>query len=165
MEKPLPSVYTLTMDIPVGDGTLRAVRGIDVDPRRGETRCLVDESGSGKSLTLLGLMGLLDKSVLRTADRMAMIFQEPMISLNPACTIADEPDTALDVTIQAQILNLPRDLRCALGLSRPSALPVCHGSVHHDRPARSGHIRGSCRMPPARPAGADVRQKGGLTCR
>lgn len=118
MEKPLLSVRNLTLDIPVGGGTLHAVRGIDFDLKRGETLCIVGESGSGKSLTSLALMGLLGKSIRRTADRMdfdgtdllrakprtmrslrgarmAMIFQEPMTSLNPAYTIGDQLTEAL----------------------------------------------------------------------
>ncbi len=173
----------------------------------GETLCIVGESGCGKSLTALALMGLLATPPLRLAggraefqgddlfalstaalrarrgDRMAMIFQEPMTSLNPALRIgeqiaeavrehrdvskeaareralemlkrvripapekrldefphqlsggmrqramiamalandpalliADEPTTALDVTIQAQILDLMRSLSSETG--------------------------------------------------
>ncbi|PKQ10650.1 MAG: ABC transporter ATP-binding protein [Alphaproteobacteria bacterium HGW-Alphaproteobacteria-1] len=118
MDKPLLSVRNLTLDIPVGGGTLHAVRGIDFDLRRGETLCIVGESGSGKSLTSLALMGLLGKTIKRSADemtfdgidltranprtmrslrgaRMAMIFQEPMTSLNPAYTIGDQLTEAL----------------------------------------------------------------------
>ncbi|TNE37517.1 ABC transporter ATP-binding protein [uncultured Roseovarius sp.] len=118
MEKPLLSVRNLTLDIPVGGGTLHAVRGIDFDLKRGETLCIVGESGSGKSLTSLALMGLLGKTIKRSADemsfdgtdltranartmrslrggRMAMIFQEPMTSLNPAYTIGDQLTEAL----------------------------------------------------------------------
>ncbi|MEQ8900083.1 MAG: ABC transporter ATP-binding protein [Roseovarius sp.] len=118
MEKPLLSVRNLTLDIPVGGGTLHAVRGIDFDLMRGETLCIVGESGSGKSLTSLALMGLLGKTIRRSADRMdfdgtdiltakpramralrgdrmAMIFQEPMTSLNPAYTIGDQLTEAL----------------------------------------------------------------------
>lgn len=173
----------------------------------GQTLCLVGESGCGKSLTALALMGLLptppveirggrallegqdllsiDRQALQQlrGGRMAMIFQEPMTSLNPALTIgeqiaesvrqhrgvdqragraralemlervripaaarrlddhphqlsggmrqrvmiamalandpllliADEPTTALDVTIQAQILELIRSLQAETG--------------------------------------------------
>ena len=118
MDKPLLSVRNLTLDIPVGGGTLHAVRGIDFDLRRGETLCIVGESGSGKSLTSLALMGLLGKTIKRSADemtfdgidltranprmmralrgaRMSMIFQEPMTSLNPAYTIGDQLTEAL----------------------------------------------------------------------
>ncbi|WP_417726816.1 ABC transporter ATP-binding protein [Roseovarius sp.] len=118
MDTPLLSVRNLTLDIPVGGGTLHAVRGIDFDLKRGETLCIVGESGSGKSLTSLALMGLLGKSIKRSADemsfdgidltranartmrslrggRMSMIFQEPMTSLNPAYTIGDQLTEAL----------------------------------------------------------------------
>jgi len=114
----LLEVRNLTLDIPVGGGTLHAVRGIDFDLKRGETLSIVGESGSGKSLTSLALMGLLGNSIKRSADvmrfddinllkatrksmrslrgnRMAMIFQEPMTSLNPAYTIGDQLMEAL----------------------------------------------------------------------
>ncbi|MDO6587770.1 ABC transporter ATP-binding protein [Salipiger sp. 1_MG-2023] len=113
MTTPLLSVRNLTLDIPTGSGTLHAVRGIDFELARGETLSIVGESGSGKSLTSLAVMGLLGKSIKRSADeirfddvdlqragkrvmrdlrgnRIAMIFQEPMTSLNPAYTIGDQ---------------------------------------------------------------------------
>ncbi len=116
--KPLLSVRGLTLDIPLSSGTLHAVRGIDFDLYRGKTLCIVGESGSGKSLTSLAIMGLLDKNIKRRAERMefggieltkasnrqmrslrgnriAMIFQEPMTSLNPAYTIGDQLIEAL----------------------------------------------------------------------
>ncbi|MDD9725148.1 ABC transporter ATP-binding protein [Roseovarius sp. SK2] len=113
MSDTLLSVKNLTLDIPTGSGTLHAVRGIDFEMKCGETLSIVGESGSGKSLTSLALMGLLAKSIKRSADeiryddidllnannrvmrdlrgnRIAMIFQEPMTSLNPAYTIGDQ---------------------------------------------------------------------------
>ncbi|WP_340108979.1 ABC transporter ATP-binding protein [Pikeienuella sp. HZG-20] len=115
---PILSVRNLTVDIPVGGGVLHAVRDVDFDLRRGETLSIVGESGSGKSLTSLALMGLLGNGIERRADRMefdgidllkigrremrrlrgdrmAMIFQEPMSSLNPAFTIGDQLTEAL----------------------------------------------------------------------
>jgi len=203
----LLEIEGLEVSIPVPAGVLHAVRGIDLAVDRGQTLCIVGESGCGKSLTSLALMGLLprharvgarrmafdgaellamgarERAVLR-GDRMAMIFQEPMTSLNPTMTIgaqlvegyrlhrgatraaardravhllervgisaaasrlgqylhqlsgglrqrvmiamalmceptlliADEPTTALDVTIQAQILHLLKDIQAETGL-------------------------------------------------
>jgi peptide/nickel transport system ATP-binding protein len=106
-------VAGLTVDIPVAAGDLHAVRGIDFTVEKGETLCIVGESGCGKSLTSLSIMGLLpsrarvsaktmsfngvpllsmaerDLSDIR-GDRMAMIFQEPMTSLNPAYSIGNQ---------------------------------------------------------------------------
>ena len=187
-------------------GVARAVDGVDLGLRAGETLCVVGESGCGKSVTALSLMGLLPSPPARIegsirfqgrelvglsdaelsdlrGNRLAMIFQEPMTSLNPAFTvgdqltevlmrhrgldrksartavlemlrkvripapeqridehphrmsggmrqrvmiamallcqpallIADEPTTALDVTIQAQVLSLMRTLRQETG--------------------------------------------------
>jgi peptide/nickel transport system ATP-binding protein len=184
---------------------VRAVDGVDFTLERGRTLGIVGESGCGKSVTALSIMGLVPQPPGRIAgevllegedllkapparlrdlrgDQMAMIFQEPMTSLNPAFTvgdqvaeallrhkkvskgearnravemlrkvrissperraddyphqlsggmrqrvmiamalacnpkllIADEPTTALDVTIQAQILELMRTLRAEL---------------------------------------------------
>ncbi|MDT3718301.1 ABC transporter ATP-binding protein [Pseudomonas oryzihabitans] len=202
----LLEVRDLRIDIPLGDDTLHAVRGLDLQVERGEMLCLVGESGCGKSLTSLALMDLLPRQAIRQAarltlgehdllavgekgmrdlrgNRLAMIFQEPMTALNPAYSIgdqlaevlrrhrkldrksawtraeamlekvgisnagerlrqyphqlsgglrqrvviamallcepdliiADEPTTALDVTIQAQILHLLRDLQREFG--------------------------------------------------
>src|SRR5690242_5406056 len=94
-------------------GGTQAVRGISLSVARGETHCLVGESGCGKSATSLAVMGLLAHGAIRDADhvsfhgedisgwsearmrrlrgnRMAMIFQEPMTSLNPAYTIGNQ---------------------------------------------------------------------------
>jgi peptide/nickel transport system ATP-binding protein len=109
----LLDVQGLEVDIPVAGGTLHAVRGVSLSARRGETLCIVGESGCGKSLTSLALMGLLPASAKRRAerlslagedlmsasprrlralrgDRMAMVFQDPMTCLNPSLTIGDQ---------------------------------------------------------------------------
>ena len=89
------------------------VAGIDLSIRQGELACLVGESGSGKSLTALSLMGLLPEIARVDAqrmlfegrdladageeamrglrgNRMAMVFQEPMTSLNPVMRIGEQ---------------------------------------------------------------------------
>ncbi len=202
MSVPLLELRRLAISFGTDDGTVQAVDGIDLAIERGRTLGLVGESGCGKSVTSLAVMGLLPRenshvtgevrfegrdlltlpaATLRKmrGSRLAMIFQEPMTSLNPAYTvgdqiveairqhqglsaaearlraiemlrmvrisspekrfddyphklsggmrqramiamalacgpellIADEPTTALDVTIQAQILDLMRGLR------------------------------------------------------
>jgi len=202
-------VEGLSVDIATPHGALRAVRDVSFSVARGETLCIVGESGCGKSITSLAVMSLLPAAAKRRAkklsllgedllaaspkrvnalrgNRMAMIFQEPMTALNPAYTIgnqlmesylvhrggggaaqareraiellgkvgiasaaermgqyphqlsgglrqrvmiamalmcgpelliADEPSTALDVTIQAQILRLLADLQKDLGIA------------------------------------------------
>jgi len=103
----------LSVDIPTDSGMLHAVRGVSLTARRGETLCVVGESGCGKSLTTLAVMGLLPEGARRSAermelageellkatpsrlralrgDRMAMIFQDPMTCLNPSLTIGDQ---------------------------------------------------------------------------
>ena len=114
----LLDVRDLTVDIPLSSGVLHPVRGISFAIARGETLCIVGESGCGKSLTSLALMDLLPKRARRTAtalslgdqdlrglsqnrmselrgNRMAMIFQEPMTSLNPAYTIGNQLEEAM----------------------------------------------------------------------
>jgi peptide/nickel transport system ATP-binding protein len=113
----LLEVERLSVDIPLAAGDLHAVRGVSFAANRGETLCIVGESGCGKSLTALAIMDLLPARARRTADRLvfdgedlrpaserrmsdlrgdrlAMIFQEPMTSLNPAYTIGNQLEEA-----------------------------------------------------------------------
>ena len=114
----LLEVEKLSVDIRLSDGILHAVSGVSFSLERGETLAIVGESGSGKSMTSLALMNLLPKRAERCADRlefdgidlikapesrmrslrgnrMAMIFQEPMTSLNPSYTIGNQLTEAL----------------------------------------------------------------------
>ncbi|UOQ92471.1 ABC transporter ATP-binding protein [Halobacillus shinanisalinarum] len=203
----LLEVNNLVTSFKTAGQKVSAVRGVSFSVNRGETLCIVGESGCGKSITTLSVMGLLpnngeisegsvkfngeeltakkkeDMRKLR-GNEISMIFQEPMTALNPVFTvgyqlmeplkihtklskaevkhkaidllnkvgipnpekrlkqhphelsggmrqrvmiaialacnpsllIADEPTTALDVTIQAQILDLIDDLKEDLGM-------------------------------------------------
>ena len=118
MRKRVLTVEDLRVALPVPAGTLHAVQGVSFHVDRGETLCIVGESGCGKSLTALAIMDLLPAHAERTAarlelegqslvgvgeramsdirgNRMAMIFQEPMTSLNPAYSIGDQLQEAL----------------------------------------------------------------------
>jgi microcin C transport system ATP-binding protein len=109
---PLLSVRDLDVTFAVPGGAVEAVRGISFDLEKGETLALVGESGSGKSVTALSILQLLPYPAARhgaessirldgtelvgaseralrdiRGNRIAMVFQEPMTSLNPLHTI------------------------------------------------------------------------------
>lgn len=106
----LLEIRDLAVEFPTAFGAFRAVDGIDLTLQEGEIRGVVGESGSGKSVTMLAVMGLLPWTAKITAEAMrfgghdllglsaaerrriigkdmAMIFQEPMTSLNPCFTV------------------------------------------------------------------------------
>jgi len=106
---PLLDVRDLHVRFRTPDGLVHAVNGVDFALERGRTLGLVGESGSGKSQTVLAMMGLLAPNGVASGralhrgrdllalparaldgvrgDRIAMIFQDPMTSLNPYLTI------------------------------------------------------------------------------
>ena len=67
MSERILEVGNLTVDIPVGNGMLHAVQGVSFHVDKGETLCIVGESGCGKSLTSLAIMDLLPSKAIRNA--------------------------------------------------------------------------------------------------
>jgi len=117
---PLLEISNLSVDFRTAGGRFRAVDGISLTVDAGEIVSVVGESGSGKSVSMLALMGLLPWTGTITADRlafdgrdlltmsarqrrrivgkeMAMIFQEPMSSLNPCFTVGWQIEEVLKV--------------------------------------------------------------------
>ena len=101
---------------------------VNIDLMKGETVAIVGESGSGKSVTMKAAMGILaSNATVTNGKRIAMVFQDPMTSLDPTMTIAralimdpkliiaDECISALDVSIQAQVVNLMKDIQQETG--------------------------------------------------
>ena len=111
MSQPLLSVRNLVTRFRTGRGQITAVNNVSFDVAAGETLAIVGESGSGKSVTALSILRLIPdppghiesgqilfdgKDLLKMSDaeiravrgdRIAMIFQEPMSSLNPSLTV------------------------------------------------------------------------------
>ena len=116
---PLLTVRDLAVTFGTGDKAVQAVRGVSFDIARGETVALVGESGSGKSVTALSVLQLLpypsashptgsirfqDRELVGAStrdllqvrgNRISMIFQEPMTSLNPLHTIERQVNEVL----------------------------------------------------------------------
>ncbi len=107
---PLLQLSDLAVEFATARGRFRAVDGVDVSVEAGEILCIVGESGSGKSVAMLAAMGLIawpgkvtarelrfdGRDLLSLSPRqrravvgkdMAMVFQEPMSSLNPCYTV------------------------------------------------------------------------------
>jgi len=127
-------------NLSVGFGTFKAVDGVSLTVNAGEVIGIVGESGSGKSVTALALMGLIDEPgrvdakhlsfdgrdmlTMRERDRrrmlgrdIAMIFQDPMTSLNPCFTVAFQLTETLRIheggsnkALRARALQLLRDV-------------------------------------------------------
>ncbi len=132
---PLLEVNNLHVRLQTQRGPAEAVRGIGFSLERGETMGIVGESGCGKSITVLSLMGLLPPSAKVTGsirfdgtelvglgesamcgirgNRIGMIFQEPMTALNPVHTIAAQV---------GEPLRLHRDLTRAAARQQVLAL-------------------------------------------
>ncbi len=116
---PLLQVRGLRVAFPSENGRVHAVRGVDLDVRRGEVLALVGESGSGKSVTSTAIMGLLDETasvsgsvrlhgteILGRSDsymsrlrgsQIAMVFQDPLSALTPVYTVGQQIVEALKI--------------------------------------------------------------------
>ena len=117
-DEALLELSKLSVSFATDDGIVQAVDGIDLSLQRGRTLGVVGESGCGKSVTSLAIMGLLPpensmvggevrfegRNLLKAPSgemrdlrgrRLAMIFQEPMTSLNPAYTIGNQLEEAM----------------------------------------------------------------------
>ena len=68
---PFIRVHDLSIDIPVANGVLHAVRDVSFEIQKGQTLCIVGESGSGKSMLALGIIGLLPHRATRVASEIS----------------------------------------------------------------------------------------------
>ncbi len=147
----LLEVENLTVEFPTDDGVVTAVRGVSYVLRQGESLGIVGESGSGKSVTSLAILGLLPKNarvsgsvrfrgeeLIGRSDydlseyrgkKIAMVFQDPLASLNPVYTIGDQIAEAMIAhgTGKAAALSRALDLLEVVGIphakQRMSAYP------------------------------------------
>jgi oligopeptide/dipeptide ABC transporter ATP-binding protein len=143
--QPLLSVEDLRVQFWTERGTVYAVNGITFDIAPGETLGIVGESGCGKSVTSLAILGILpragkvttgtamlgDRDLFRLSDRelrrirgrdVAMIFQDPMTSLNPVLTIGKQIKEALETHLdlsKAESTRRAADLLDQVGIPSP----------------------------------------------
>ncbi|MGI5127755.1 dipeptide ABC transporter ATP-binding protein [Pseudonocardia sp. CA-107938] len=144
--EPILTVRDLEVSFPSEAGTVRAVRGVDLDLYPGRTLGIVGESGSGKSVTSMAIMGLLpeyasikgsillggrellgldDKEMSRVRGReLGMIFQDPLSSLTPIFTVGRQIVEALQIHQQlpkAQAEKRAVELLDLVGIPNPKA--------------------------------------------
>jgi dipeptide transport system ATP-binding protein len=150
---PLLEIRNLSVTFATASGPFRAVDGINLDVETGDVVAIVGESGSGKSVAMLAVMGLLPKTATVTADRLAfagedlfalsskrrrqvigrdvaMIFQEPIASLNPCFTVGFQIEEVLQAhldldrrTRRQRAVELLREVGISEPERRLSAFP------------------------------------------
>jgi peptide/nickel transport system ATP-binding protein len=137
-------IEDLKVEFRTDDGTVEAIKGISFDIPRGKTVGLVGESGSGKSVTSLAIMQLIpnppgritngkilfdDRNLVGLTDnemqsirgnKISMIFQEPMTSLNPVFTVGDQ---IAETLILHEKISRPAAMERALELLRQVGIP------------------------------------------
>jgi len=143
---PLLSVEALSVEFRTRSGVARVLDGVSFDLERGQTLCVVGESGCGKSVTALAVMRLIaqppgricsgrvmfdgrDLLALSEAEmrqvrgnRISMIFQEPMTSLNPAFTVGEQIAEALRLHQglgRREALQHAEQMLAAVGIADP----------------------------------------------
>lgn len=148
MSSPLLSVKNLIVDFHTAEGVTRAVNNISFDIPAGKTIGIVGESGSGKSVTSLAVMGLLQKPAAKIpqgeiffegqdllklnesqmrdirGDKISMIFQEPMTSLNPVFKVGEQIAETLRIhrnISKKEAWDRAVDLMNQVGIPNPAA--------------------------------------------
>ncbi len=151
MEKKL-EVKNLKISFRTTNGKVQAVRNIDFDLYKGETLAIVGESGSGKSVTNRAIMGILagngmiesgkiiydGKDLVRISeedmvklrgDKIAMIFQDPLSSLNPIMRIGKQITEAMILKNKASRKNSKKEFNKMLEKLKKNMLEVCGDDV------------------------------------
>ncbi len=139
-EQPILEVCDLRTEFDTPGGVVHAVGGVSFSVERGKVLCIVGESGSGKSVTVRSILGLISppgrvaggrayfhgKDLLAMSkrelnkirgDRIAMVFQNPLTSLNPAMTVGDQVGESLIIhrgmsksEARMEVIKLLRDV-------------------------------------------------------
>lgn len=144
-------VKNLTISFHTQGGKVQAVRGVSFDLNKGETLAIVGESGSGKSVTNRAIMGILapnaiveggeifydGQDLLRISeedfhkirgDRIAMIFQDPMSSLNPIVKVGKQLTEAMLLKGKANQKRARNDFNTTLARLKENMLACYEGN-------------------------------------
>ncbi len=161
MAEPLLEVKNLKVSFRTEDGVVRAVDGVSFAVDQGEVLGIVGESGSGKSVTMMSVLRLINdpnmqvegeviykgrdlmklhKDEMREVrgDEIAMIFQDPMTSLNPVYRVGDQ---IVEAILTHQDVGKPAARRRAIELLRQVGIPHAEGRVDDYPHQFSGGMR------------------------
>ena len=148
---PILKVENLSVELKTKEGTSSVIDDLSFELNAGETLSFVGESGCGKSMTALGIMGLLPEKISRVSsgrilfqgedlasvtqkrlqeirgNEISMIFQEPMTSLNPVYTIGDQIG---EILRRHKGLNRKQSFLQALDLIEAVQIPDPKNKIH-----------------------------------